>query len=297
MKILLTLYMYVYISIYLYVYLHTYIYISIYICTHTHPLYQSLQVWMLRHVASTMALVIHIYIYIYIYLYICMYIYIYIYIYVYIYINIYIHSSGPIIICICIYITYICAYTPTPFISPYKSEDCVYIHTYLYTSKYLHVHTHTHTHTHTFYQPLQIWRCYATWLAAALVITFVTPTIPAILPGVYWIFGQLDFPHWFVGGLIWVFLGGAVLRLVQNLKSQKRKIHYDFAICVIQLAPFICGRSHLHVFGRRVATAGAKSQKSTKIILCCIYYILNFRHWFVGGRIRVYICIYLYQLV
>ena len=68
-------------------------------------------------------------------------------------------------------------------------------------------------------KPLQIWRWYAKWLAVILTITYVTPTIPAILPGIYWIVRQLDFPHWFVGMLIWVFLGGAVLRLIKWLST------------------------------------------------------------------------------
>ena len=27
----------------------------------------------------------------------------------------------------------------------------------------------------------------------------MTPTVPAIVPGIYWLVQQLDFPHWFVG--------------------------------------------------------------------------------------------------
>ena len=68
-------------------------------------------------------------------------------------------------------------------------------------------------------KPLQIWRWYATWSAFILVVSYVIPSIPAIFPGVYWIVRQLDFPHWFVGMLIWVFLGGAVLRLIKWLSS------------------------------------------------------------------------------
>jgi len=68
-------------------------------------------------------------------------------------------------------------------------------------------------------KPLQIWRWYATWLALILVVSYIIPSIPAIFPGVYWIVRQLDFPHWFVGMLIWVFLGGAVLRLIKWLSS------------------------------------------------------------------------------
>jgi hypothetical protein len=68
-------------------------------------------------------------------------------------------------------------------------------------------------------RPLQIWRWYATWAAVLLVISFMIPTVPALLPGIYWLLRQLDFPHWLVGGLIWVFLGGAVIRLVKWLSK------------------------------------------------------------------------------
>jgi hypothetical protein len=68
-------------------------------------------------------------------------------------------------------------------------------------------------------KPLQTWRRYSTCLAVSLVTIYVSPTIPAILAAAYSIVQQLDFPHWFVGMLIWVFLGGAVLRLIKWLST------------------------------------------------------------------------------